>query len=103
MTQQPDPQPQDPYGQASPPGPSPYGQPEQQANKGRVFSIIGIVCGVVSLLFVPIVFGPLGVAMGFLADNRGDKPLGKYVGIGCIVTTILGFVIGALVYSAANN
>lgn len=48
----------------------------------------------------PIVFGPVGAVLGFVAHAKGDRPLGMYVGIGCIVATVVGMIIGAAVYSS---
>ncbi len=62
---------------------------------GRTLSIIGIVLGVLALIVLPIVLGPIGAVLGFVANSKGDKPLGLYVGIGCIVTTVIGMAIGA--------
>lgn len=84
------------------PPPPPAGAPTQ-ANRGRVFSIIGAVCGVVALLFLPILFGPAGIALGFVGHAKGDRPLGMIVGIGSIVTMIAGFIIGAVVYTQVSQ
>ena len=51
--------------------------------------------GVLALIVLPIVLGPIGAVLGFVANSKGDKPLGLYVGIGCIVTTVIGMAIGA--------
>ncbi len=69
---------------------------------GRTFTIVGAVLGVVALVFLPIVLGPIGAILGFVGNSKGDKPLGMYVGIGAIVTTVLGMVIGALVLTSMN-
>ena len=80
--------------------PGPTTQPAASTrNRGRVFSIIGAVCGVVALLLLPIIFGPAGIILGFVGHAKGDRPLGLIVGIGSIVTTIIGLVLGALVMS----
>jgi hypothetical protein len=69
-------------------------------NSGRVFSIIGAVLAVIALIFLPIILGPIGAVLGFVGYSKGDKPLGLWVGIGAIVATILGMVLGAVVYNA---
>lgn len=66
----------------------------------RVFSILGIVCGAVGLLFLPIFLGPVGAVLGFIGNAKGDKPFGMYVGIGCIVATVVGMVLGYLAFSS---
>lgn len=45
-------------------------------NSARIFSIIGAVLAVIALLFLPIVFGPIGAVLGFVSYAKGDKPLG---------------------------
>jgi hypothetical protein len=62
---------------------------------GRTLSLVGAVLGVMALVILPIVLGPIGAVLGFVGYAKGDKPLGLYVGIGSIITTILGMVIGA--------
>ena len=40
---------------------------KKQINEGRKFSILSIVFAVLSLITLPIVFGPLGVIFGIIA------------------------------------
>lgn len=75
-------------------------QPATGTSSARTMSIIGIVLGVAALLILPIVLGPIGAILGFVANSKGDKPLGLYVGIGCIVATVVGMALGALVFAA---
>ena len=72
------------------------------SSSARVLSIIGAVFGVVALVLVPIVFGPIGAVLGFVGYAKGDKPFGLWVGIGAIVATIIGMVLGAIVWNASN-
>jgi hypothetical protein len=76
--------------------------PQQGSSTGsaRIFSIIGAVFDVVALVLFPIVFGPIGAVLGFVAYSKGDKPLGLWVGIGGIVATIVGMVLAAAVINA---
>ena len=60
---------------------------------GRGWSIAGIISGVLAVLIVPILLGPLGVVFGIVGLVRGDRGLG----IAAIIVSILGFVIGLLV------
>ena len=69
----------------------------------RILTIISIVFGVIALFFVPIVFGPVGAVLGFVGMARGDKPLGMWAGIWCIVATVLGFVLAAAVLHGAGS
>jgi hypothetical protein len=66
----------------------------------RAMSIVGIVLGVIAIFFLPIILGPIGAVLGFVAYNKGDKPLGLWVGIGCIAATVVGMVLGAIVFAA---
>lgn len=69
---------------------------------GRTLSIIGAVLGVLALVVLPIVLGPIGAVLGFVAHSKGDKPFGLYVGIGSIVTTIVGMALGAALLMGAS-
>jgi hypothetical protein len=71
-------------------------------SSARILSIIGAVFAVISLVFIPIVFGPIGAVLGFVGYSKGDKPFGLWVGIGAIVATIIGMVLGAIVWNANN-
>ena len=96
-----------PYEQAVP-APNPYapasyapayaqGVPTTAGGSGGVLSIVGAVFGVLAVVVLPILFGPAGIVRGFLGNDKGDRPLGLVVGIGSIVTTVLGMVLGILV------
>ncbi len=67
----------------------------------RVLSILGIVFAALAILFFPIIFGPAGIILGFVANAKGDKPFGMWVGIAAIVATIVGMTLGYLVYTSA--
>ncbi len=69
-------------------------------NSARVMSIIGIVLAAIAVFLFPIIFGPIGAVLGFVAYAKGDKPLGLIVGIAAIVATIVGMVLGAAVMSS---
>ncbi len=80
-------------------------QPVQPSTSStpRILSILGAVFGAVSILFLPIFFGPVGAILGFIAYAKGDKPLGLWVGIGSIVAMVVGMVLGVLVWSATSS
>lgn len=75
-------------------------QPTGASSNARVFSIVGAVLAVLALIVLPIVLGPIGAILGFVGYSKGDKPFGLYVGIGAIVATIIGMVLGAVVLSS---
>ncbi|GAA4698428.1 hypothetical protein [Nocardioides nanhaiensis] len=72
-----------------------------QTNQSNVLSIIGIVCGVVAVLFFPIVFGPLGLILGGIGKSRGEK-LSTIALVVAAVGMVVGFLLGALVYSSTQ-
>lgn len=75
-------------------------QPAGASSNARVFSIVGAVLAAIGLLFLPIILGPIGAVLGFVGYSKGDKPFGLYVGIGAIVATIVGMVLGYVVFSS---
>ncbi len=99
----PDPAPRSPY-----PAPGPdwgaYDQypPPQTTAEGRPWTIAGFVCGLAALLVAPIILGPMGITFGFIGHSKGD-PRGRWVGIGSIVTMILGIAIGIVVLKAMRS
>lgn len=72
--------------------------PAANNSSARVMSIIGIVLGFVALLFLPIIVGPIGAVLGFVAYSKGDR-LGLGAGIWCVAATIIGMVLGYLAFS----
>lgn len=72
------------------------------ANDGRVFTILAFVFGVVAILFIPIVFGPLAIVMAVIGMRKGD-PLAKTALAVAIVGMILGFVLGAAIMSSTED
>lgn len=67
---------------------------------GRTLTIVGAVLAVLALVVLPIVLGPVGAVLGFVGYSKGDKPVGLYVGIGGIVTTIVGILIGVAMFQS---
>ena len=64
----------------------------------QMFSILAIVCGVVAILILPIVFGPIGIILAVVA-NRQAEPLWK-VALGVAIGGMaLGFILGAIALS----
>ncbi|MRJ76622.1 hypothetical protein GEV29_08750 [Aeromicrobium sp. SMF47] len=71
-----------------------------RSSSARTLVIISFVLDAVALIFLPIILGPIGAVLGFVAYSQGEKKLGLWAGIGGIVATIVGMVLGAVV---ANN
>ena len=69
--------------------------------ESKTFSTLGIVFGAVSLLFLPIVFGPAGIILSVIGKTKGEKlaNIALTVSIlGTLVGMFLGAVIGAAVF-----
>ncbi|MBU5271784.1 hypothetical protein ACN9VA_06085 [Staphylococcus caprae] len=77
---------------------------EQQQNERStlVFIILGWVFSVISLLFLPIVFGIAGIVFGALTISRGKKVHGIIIIVAAIVFALLGTVLGALIAQVAG-
>jgi hypothetical protein len=65
--------PQDPY--SYPGGTDIPGGPVRRQG-AQISSILAIVCGVLAILILPIVFGPIGIILAVVANRRGE-PLWK--------------------------
>lgn len=72
----------------------PQGYGQQQA-AGNGFSIAGIVCGVIALLILPIIFGPVGLILGGVAKSKRE-PRANIALIVAGVGMVAGFIIGAI-------
>jgi hypothetical protein len=92
--------PQDPY--SFPGAPDSTGYPGGPARRQgpQIFSILAIVCGVVAILILPIIFGPIGIILAVVANRRGE-PLWKIALGVALGGMVLGFILGAIVLS--NN
>ncbi|WP_250445554.1 hypothetical protein [Actinotalea sp. C106] len=68
-------------------------------NQSNIFSILAFVFGGIAVLFLPIVLGPVGIVLAVVAIVRKER-LGKIALGVAIAGTILGMVLGAVVFSA---
>jgi hypothetical protein len=57
---------------------------------------------VLAIVVLPILLGPIGAVLGFVGYSKGDKPFGLWVGIGAIVTTVLGFALSLAVFASMH-
>jgi hypothetical protein len=73
--------------------------PAPTKTTGNTLSIIGIVCGVLAVLFLPIVFGPAGLVLGFIGRSKGER-LSTVAIIVAAVGMVLGIVIGYLILNS---
>lgn len=77
----------------------PYGYAYTRTrDAGSGYSIAGIVCGVVALLFCPLVMGLIGLGLASKASKRGES-LAGVARLVSIVGLIGGMIIGAWLYA----
>ncbi|MER6003577.1 hypothetical protein ACIHFD_54105 [Nonomuraea sp. NPDC051941] len=82
--------------------PPPYPQPPyKQPPSNQVLSIIGFVCAVVAVLFIPILFGLAGIVLGIVGHTRGE-PLGKWAAVAAGVGMIIGIALGVILVSSMS-
>jgi len=81
------------------------GQPNttQTRNVGNGLAIAGLVCGLVGLLFFPIILGPLAIIFGAVGLSRANRGAGhKGMSIAAIILGIADLVV-MVVYAVALN
>ncbi|MET9591847.1 hypothetical protein ABZ802_32870 [Streptomyces sp. NPDC047737] len=81
-----------------PAGQHPHNAPQRTAT-GNVFSIVAMVLGVISLLFLPIVFGVVGLVLAIVAKAVRHERLAVPAIVVSAVGLIGGMVLGALLAS----
>ena len=75
-------------------------QNNYQQNSSQSGLVTGAyICAAISLLFIPILFGPIGVILGVIANSNGDER-GSTAAIISGICTVVGMVIGILVFAA---
>lgn len=70
---------------------------ENKPSNITALKVWGWICTGTSLLLLPLVFGIIGIILGYLVRSRGDKEQGTIIMIASIGTMILGIWIGALI------
>ncbi len=68
----------------------PPASPSGSSGRGRGWAIAGILSGLLAVVLVPILFGPLGVLFGIV----GYVKCSRRAGIAAVVVGVLGFVVG---------
>ncbi|MEN2448106.1 hypothetical protein AAZF84_09555, partial [Bacillus sp. JR_15] len=74
----------------------------QKDNNALVFIILGWVFSALSLIVLPIIFGPAGIVFGALTISKGKKTHGIIIIVAAIVFAILGFTLGYIIASNAG-
>ena len=64
----------------------------------KMFKIWGWICTATSLLFLPFIFGVIGIVLGYIIRSRGDKEQGTVIMIWATGAMILGMWLGAIVW-----
>jgi len=70
--------------------------PSQNSN---ALSILAIIFGGISLLFLWVIFGPIGIILGIIAKTRKER-LSTVGLIISIVGPVIGAILGVLVFAA---
>ena len=73
--------------------------PPPVSDPGNGLSVAAIVLGAISVLFIPILFGPIAIVLAAIGKKKKQSlsTIALAVAIGGMV---LGFIIGAVVYSS---
>ncbi|MGC5395619.1 hypothetical protein ACPXCP_07670 [Streptomyces sp. DT20] len=79
-------------------GHQPHGAPRPAAT-GNVLSIIAMVLGVISLVFLPIVFGVVALVLAIVAQTVRHERLAVIAIVVSAVGLVGGMVLGALLAS----
>jgi len=74
--------------------------PAPVPNTKQGFAVASLVCGIVAFLFLPPVFGVLGIIFGSMSWKAGNK-LGMAATIVSIVGLVVGMIIGAAVWTSS--
>jgi hypothetical protein len=78
-----------------PPPPSPPSPALRPRVSDQVLSIIGFVCAVVAVLYIPVLFGLAGVVLGIVGHTRGE-PLGRWAAIAAGAAMLAGTMLSIL-------
>ena len=81
---------------------APMSDPAVARGQSNAFSIAAIVCGVISVLILPIVFGPIGIILAAVAKSK-NEPRANTALVVAIVGMLVGFLLGYVVYEASND
>lgn len=68
-------------------------------NSDSTFEVLGWISIVLSLFFLPIIFGTIGVIMGYIVRKQRNETRGTIMMITAIAVTIIGVLIGAIIGS----
>ena len=70
---------------------------DQRLKSGRMFALLGLICGGIAFVYFPIYFAPVGILLGIIGIRKGARQLGwNAVGIslgGLVVGFLLSFLL----------
>lgn len=69
-------------------------------NNTKTLKIWGWICTATSLLFLPFIFGIIGIVLGYLIRSRGDKEQGTVIMICATGAMIFGMWLGTIVWGS---
>jgi hypothetical protein len=83
----------------------PVGIPAEETSEknGKVAGIFSVICAVISLIFIPILFGTVGIFLGITAQRRGQKTLGTVGVVLSSVFMVIGIIFGVVAIIMKNN
>lgn len=70
-----------------------------ETKNAKLFLTIGWVFAVLSFIFLPIVFGPLGILFGHLTRTNGKEKEGKTLMIASAIIMVVSMVLGMIFIS----
>lgn len=72
-----------------------------RADTGIALSVSAIVLGVISVLFFPIILGPIGIVLAAVAKSRGERLANVALAV-AIIGPILGFVLALFILESGG-
>ena len=85
-----------PLARTNQPTPPPVFSAPRPSSPGSTFSTVGIICGAIAFLILPIVFGPAGLIFGAVAKSKGEEKATVALvvsGLGLVIGMFLGFIV----------
>lgn len=61
------------------------------------FGTAGIIVALISTFVMPIIFGPIAIALGFIGHSRGD-PRGKVAMVLGVICMLIGFALSYILF-----
>ncbi len=74
---------------------------EKMSRTGRTLTIVGFFCAGLSLMLLPVVFGPAAIVCGLVAWRSGDR-LGGWAAAAGLVCLVAGLAIASVVVNNAR-